>query len=316
MEMSKLIRPSKERNARRGKIVTLYGEPGVGKTTLAWECWPAPVLLPVENGLNAVPDAPAFPTPKTFDQVIEFIDAFGKARRTGDTDRETLIIDSLTQIDLMIADHLCKTGSVESLSDYGGGYGRGAEIVGKKQRMLRKRCDRLLDLGVHVVAITHAVSKKEQLPDIETFNRWGVKLTKDSIAEWVDDVDAVIHLKMPITMTEASKREKKRMLATTTRGKRSIVMTPSPTSLAKNRCGVNRPLAFRYDSSTESFNNPLAEIFGFREDPKGTSLPDETEDVTDEETDEPEGSIVAAIADDVAAEPGPTEDQKFMEEFA
>ncbi len=91
INLSQLSRPT----SGKPVVVTLFGEAGTGKTTLA-AMFPRPVFIRTEDGtasLDGHPDALLFPVAKTTKDVFDAIEALA----TQEHDRKTLVFDSVTQ---------------------------------------------------------------------------------------------------------------------------------------------------------------------------------------------------------------------------
>ena len=90
---------------QRPVIATLFGEGGMGKTTLA-AMFPKPVFIRTEDGtasLQGNENVSMFPVAQTVQDVLDAIEALA----TQEHDHKTLVLDSITQLATMIESEIC-----------------------------------------------------------------------------------------------------------------------------------------------------------------------------------------------------------------
>jgi hypothetical protein len=175
--------------------VVLYGPHGVGKTGFGADA-PAPIFLPVEDGLDAYPNAVAFPKPNNVADVLEAIALLSRGVPQLQ-DRKTLVIDTADALDALIVMHVRQEAKgrnayLPSLEEIGGGYGKGAkrvlevwqDVIARIEAMQAKR-------GMNVVILAHASTEKVKQPNGEDVTRHSLKLTGQAAAhvkEWTRDL--------------------------------------------------------------------------------------------------------------------------------
>lgn len=216
---------------------TLVGEGGIGKTSLA-ATFPKPVFIRTEDGLASLvgKDVQAFPLATKVDQVFEAIGALA----TEEHDFKTLVIDSITQLNIMIEKEVVASDPKQpkSINQANGGYGAGHNSVALVHQRLREWCNRLAsEKGMNVVYIAHADSETIELPDHDPYTRYTVRMNKRSVSHYSDNVDIVAFLKLQ-TFTSGSGDTKK---ARTT-GERILTCYPTPSHISKNRFGISEDL--------------------------------------------------------------------------
>jgi hypothetical protein len=140
--------------------VLLYGVSGTGKTTMA-ATFPKPLFLDLENGLRStlrvgsVLRYPADPdkSVKKYEQVVDF---FNKVATVKNPQFETIVIDSLNELQKLLADYLVakhtkvkrQYGDQLTLADYG-----------KTNRDFSKVVRSFLNLPYHIVFTAASTSR-------------------------------------------------------------------------------------------------------------------------------------------------------------
>lgn len=225
--------------ADRPVIATIFGNAGMGKTTLA-VTFPKPIVIRAEDGLQAIPTnlrPDAFPLLTTPDELWDQL----KALINEPHEYETLIVDSVTALERMFAQHIVDTDAKKpkGIQQALGGYGAGREAVAAMHARLRKAAGLLADKrGMHTVFIAHSEIGSENPPDDEAFSKWGLRLHAKSEPAYVDDVDLVGYLKLETFTTGDG--EKKKAISD---GTRVLVCHATAANVSKNRFGISEPLA-------------------------------------------------------------------------
>ena len=124
-------------DGKRPVIATLFGEGGMGKTTLA-AMFPKPVFIRTEDGTASLvgnDDVALFPLARSSQDVIDAMIALG----TEEHDRKTLVFDSITQLATMIEHEIvvADAGS-KSINQASGGYGAGYTEAAERHREIRE----------------------------------------------------------------------------------------------------------------------------------------------------------------------------------
>ena len=103
--------------------ILLYGDAGVGKSSFAATA-PKPVILALEDGLDQV-DCAKTPHIKDFGTFIGYL----REIRDEPHDFETLVIDSLSALQNIVADGVCAAAGAKFLTAAYGGYNRGNDAA-------------------------------------------------------------------------------------------------------------------------------------------------------------------------------------------
>lgn len=272
MDLSK-IKKASAYDVNRGTLTTIFGDPGVGKTTFAASCWPNPLIIPIEWGLRSTPWVSTTGQPKRTEEVFDAVEGFGIGVKEGTLDFKTLVFDSMSKFDAMLAAELCEKAKVDSLSKYGGGYGAGPDALKGKHQMLREYVERLLNRGIHIVVISHIESRAIKPPTGDAYDQWTLQMTKGGREQWINQTDAVIHLKMPMVVHKVPGESRK--VASDTGSHRLIDMTPSAATVAKNRFNVEEEIVFKLNMDSDGkvsenpvIDNPIAHLYGFPQEVK------------------------------------------------
>lgn len=229
---------------RRPAFVTLVGDGGMGKTTLA-SMFPSPVFIRTEDGTQAIAhreDVALFPVAKSSAEVFEAIETL----KTENHPFKTLVIDSISKLSAMFeAETIAADGKAKSLNQAGGGYGAGYQIVASAHRKIREACgDLQLTKNMNIVFIAHADRETVELPDQDSFSRYTIRMNPKFLAPYTDDVDLVAFLKLR-TYVATKEGEKSRA---STDGSRIITCYPTPSHISKNRFGITQDLVFTTDA--------------------------------------------------------------------
>ena len=235
--------------ADRPVMVTLCGDSGMGKTTLA-ATFPKPIFIRAEDGMQAImadqrPDA--FPLIEKVDQLWEQLTALMQEEHQ----YQTVVIDSVTALErLFMAAVLASDPKAKSINQAMGGYGAGTSAIAAMHGRVRKACGILSQRkGMHSVFIAHADVETMKLPDQDDYMRYSLRLPSKSLPPYVDDVDVVGFLKQQmVVMGDEGERKMARGS-----GSRELVCHVTPSNVSKNRYHITQALPVKIGT------NPLAE---------------------------------------------------------
>lgn len=220
----------------RAQKVVIYGQHGVGKTTLASH-FPEAVFIDTEGGTSEY-DVARLPTPQSWEMLIQELQWAGTNCVGG-----TLVIDSIDWAESLCITYVCQQKEWTDIE--APGYGKGYVAVKDEFRNLLKWFDWLNAMAVNVVLIAHDQITTITTPDNTTgYSVYGLKLSKHAtplIKEWADAV-LYCHYKQTILV---DKNDKARALGGT---ERVIQCNHTATIDAKNRWGLpdEIPMDFSY----------------------------------------------------------------------
>lgn len=227
------ITKGKQKSAIR---LCAYGAEGIGKSTFASK-FPEPLFIDIEGGTKQL-DVSRFPTPETWHDLLEEIDAIIQEPEVC----KTLVIDTADRAETLLTAALLDEGKCDSIEKYGGGYGKGYTALQERfQKDLLNRLDKVIAKGVNVVVLAHAQMRKLESPDEAPYDRWELKVSKKVapiVKEWAD---ILLFMNYSVKVVEENGRNKAKGV-----GKRMMHANHRPTYDAKNRYGLpdDMPLDF------------------------------------------------------------------------
>lgn len=230
---------SLESPSKRPAIITIVGEGGMGKTSIA-AMFPSPVFIRTEDGTKSIEDlknVALFPVAEKTEDVLEAMRALFQEEHKF----KTLVIDSITQLDQLIQKEIVDNDpKASSINQALGGYGAGYNALSAKHERIRHAAGLLnTHKNMNIVFIAHADSETVEPPDMEPYQRYTMRLHKKSVGHYSDNVDLVgfLHLKAYTIGEDGKKR------AGTT-GERFLSCVPTPSHISKNRFGITESLKF------------------------------------------------------------------------
>ena len=231
-------------------IITLTGDPGIGKTTLAAK-FPSPIFIQVEKGMDAIPEEER---PKSFPRVISAVnngnvarDDFTNIHRQlaavlkAPHNYKTLVIDSVTALAAMIQREIIEEGKKEdprytSIELVKGGYGKGYTILAERMAEIHAVCQRIRDeRNMTVVFIAHSETEKIDPPDSEPYTKRTLNMHKKARSLFISDVDLVAYMTIEMYTLGDTKDKVKKAISN---GMRKIICETTASNDTKNRYGV------------------------------------------------------------------------------
>lgn len=180
-------------NITRGKIakaqkVVIYGVEGVGKSTLAAK-FPEPLFIDMEGSTGNM-DVARLDKPTSLAMFMNEV-AFVRANPTV---CKTLVIDTADWLERLVAENVCMAANKKSITDFG--YGDGFVKLEYEMGILLNRLTDLIEIGINVVLVAHAIIRKFEQPDeLGAYDRYELKLgnkttgkTAALLKEWADMV--------------------------------------------------------------------------------------------------------------------------------
>lgn len=229
------ILSGKQRKARRAM---LYGDNGIGKSTLAAK-FPRPLVLNMEEGCADI-DVDKTEKLNTEQDVIGAISWLVQNEHP----YRTLIVDTADWLERKIFHSVAEGAGKKTIEEIG--YGKGYEAAAKRWEFLIGGFETLWNRGMNIVLTAHLKIEKFSNPEGASYNYYSPALhDKGSwlVVDWCDEV-LFLHRKVDVT-TEDQGFNKTRSIAIG--GTDRIMYTSEAAShVAKNRLGMQPilPLAW------------------------------------------------------------------------
>ena len=189
----------------------ISGLPGVGKTTLTSQA-PNPIYLGLESGTYQL-NVSRFPKAETLAEFLEQLRGVAVEKHPF----KTIVLDSIDALEPLIWKQVCSEGKVESISEYGGGYGQGYLRAMEIWRSI------LHDLGLlstrfHVLLTGHVMVKTFQDPNLASgYDRYQLKVNEKAAAVVRESVDLMLFCTFKTDLIRDRKSKEVRALTDGTR---------------------------------------------------------------------------------------------------
>ena len=248
IDLSTLSKPI----GQRPIIGTIFGEGGMGKTTLA-AMFPNPVFIRTEDGTASLvgnENVSLFPLATSSQDVLDAIEALATQKH----EYKTLVLDSITQLATIIEHEIVEADpKAKSINQAGGGYGAGYNTAADRHRLIREWAGSLAyDRGMNVVFIAHSDTETLELPDMDAYARYTIRMHKKSLPHYTDNCDFVAQIRLKSFVRGDG--ERKRAIST---GEREIFCFPLASSVTKNRFNIKEPIPFSFEGGNP-FNDYVA----------------------------------------------------------
>lgn len=236
-----------------GLKVVIYGQEGVGKSTLA-ASFPGAVFIDCEGSTSRM-NVRRLPRPTSWEMLEQETDfILANCMTKG---YQTVIIDTFDWAERLALDAICADNNVTGIE--GIGYGKGWEYEKEKIGHFLDKTDRLIKAGVNIVLLCHAISRKSTLPEaMEEFDHWELKLgnkTTNKIApllkEWSDMTLFLAFRTNIVAVDDKGKKHK------ATSCERVMYTTKSAWWDAKNRFGLPPVMPLAWESISPIFSNAV-----------------------------------------------------------
>lgn len=239
--------------------ITIYGKPGIGKSTLASH-FPDPLFLLTED--NELPGIKALPIALSFNELWSNIKSL---LALDELPFKTIVVDSISKLDHLLIQYILekekpnKHGEkVTNIAAACGGYGAGYLAAQSLHRAFKDLMDKFKEKGIGVVYISHLAHSSVKPPDNEDYTTYTIVMNHDKSREiYIDDVDAVLFCRLRTFTTET---ESGRNLVKNS-DERIILSGISDSHVSKNRYAmpVQMPMSFEEIKKYIPFYNQLNE---------------------------------------------------------
>jgi hypothetical protein len=226
--------------------ITVYGSPGIGKSTLASK-FPRPLFILTED--NELPGVQALPLAQSFTDVWNSVKSLLACE---ELPFDTIVLDSISKLDSMVVDYILdkepagKNGAkAATLTAACGGYGAGYMRAESLHRALKGLLDRFKERGISVVYIAHMAHGTVKPPDNEDYTNYTIVMNHDKSRHvYIDDVDMVLFCKLK---SYTSQLDSGRMMIKSTE-ERVIVTGINDSFVSKNRFAMPSEIPMTFDA--------------------------------------------------------------------
>jgi len=232
--------------------ILVHADHGLGKSSLGAAA-PNPIFIQTEDGLESI-DTSAFPLCKNFDTVLEQLSwVYAQPHEF-----QTLVLDSLDWTETLIAQHVCKEGNKQSISDFG--YGAGFQgILEQFGRVIKALTAIREERNMGIILIAHSQIKSYANPLGADYDRHCIKLrdkNAELFLEWADLV-GFLHFSVFVNTKKDGFGETTKAIGGTDR---VLSCSPSAAYVSKNRYGITGDIAM--PDPITGWNNIIAAIKG------------------------------------------------------
>lgn len=225
------------------QIHTIAGNNGVGKTTFA-AAFPKVLIIDIEKGSEHI-DVARIPSENLKD--LKSFRAILKELIETTHEYQTVCVDSVEALEGLITDEVCRDGKVESIEDYGGGYGKGYTRSREIMREIMMNFQSLKSRGITVILIAHTQVKTHSDPATNQSYDRVIMRCNDKMAAIVRDLsDNVLYATYKVFTDE-----KKGKVKAYGDGQRVLLTQWRPGFDAKNRLELPLEIPLSYDAFAE-----------------------------------------------------------------
>lgn len=233
--MSLLEKITTKVKKQKSFICTFYGAESVGKTTLA-TTFPNPFFIMLEKGLKNT-EIPTTSLLKNLDQVIATL----KALIEEDHKYETVVIDSISAMDLLVKEQIMSEDSIraKTFEAAAGGYGASGTKSYERHKQIHDLCSRLVDeKGMWIIYLAHMTNESMVNAGFaENYLCATIDVTKKARTVYTYFSDLVAKISVPFSV--ADERAKHGDL-----GQRIFNCVKSENSASKNTLGITEEIRF------------------------------------------------------------------------
>jgi len=226
--------------------ILLYTIPGWGKSTLT-ASMPKPVFIDIEDGLSGL-NAESFPVPEKYEQVEDYI----RMLINEDHEYKTVVVDTLSSLEKLIFDKVCREHGKESIESFG--YAKGYVYAMQYWNKIIDGMDNLRKSGVAPVLLAHSEIRTINDPIVDSYDKYIIRLHKHPTArviQWADNIFFGTHKTIVTKQGEGFNQTAKGI----GQGERVLYTEERPAFTAKSRMDLPFEIEIPKEDGWSSFNN-------------------------------------------------------------
>jgi len=232
-------------------IIVLHGAPGIGKTSMG-SGFPNPVFIQTEDGCPAGLTIASFGLCESFANVIEALAWLGKE----DHVYQTLVVDSLDQLEPLVQAALCADRGYASIESPG--FGKGYVELDKYWLDFLHGCNWLRrNRNMTIVLIAHSEIVMINDPRTTAYSAYALRLHRRARGLVEDSADLIGFLATDVVIKSEQGGFGKTRARADGGNTRWLHVEPRPAFTAKNRFGmperIQIPLGFDYPKTLGKF---------------------------------------------------------------
>jgi hypothetical protein len=226
-------------------IMTIYGRPGIGKTTLAAHA-PNPIFFETERGLTN-PELSHVQTFGLLHSLEEFNEGLAAvAQHHGKQKWETVVIDSIDRLNPLIERAVCAANKWKSLEE--GAYGKGKNLFREEWQKVLTKLIRLRDeCSVGIILLGHHAMAKISPPDADPFTQYTLTLDEKVRQLVIADSDVVAFATYPTHTVSSDQGFGKKATRAITEAP-VLAVRETGAHVAKNRYGMPDKLPMSWEA--------------------------------------------------------------------
>jgi hypothetical protein len=236
-------------------ITVLHGNPGIGKSTFGAMA-EAPIFLPTEDGQGSL-NVDAFPMITDWNQVIEAITALYTEKHQ----YKTLVVDSLSALELLIHAQVARDNNKSSVDDIP--YGKGHALAVQYWQQLLDGVTALRnDKGMVPLLIAHSEVQRFDAPDVDSYDRYTLSLHKRVSSLLYERADIIAFCTWRTVIKKEEVGFNKKVSRGVGTGERLMHLIEKPAYLAKNRYSLPETLPLDWSAFNTALSTAMSTATG------------------------------------------------------